>query len=239
MRARRTRAARRVTLTRRLARIVALVAVAWLLVTVGSVLMLRFARPPVTMVMLLEPGGIGAIDYRWIDRDRMPAVAARAVIAAEDQRFLDHFGFDFDQLERAIEDYRGGAALRGASTISQQVAKNLFLWNARSFVRKGLEAYFTLLIELLWSKERILEVYLNIAELGPGVFGVDAAASRLLGVETASLTAAEAALLAAVLPRPKRFLASAPSAYVRQRQAAILRQMRTLEERGHYAGLRW
>ena len=219
-------------------------AAAWLLAiyvtaTIAIVVVLRWLDPPATMVMLLEPGELRDLEHRWLGREAIAVAAAEAVIAAEDQKFLDHFGFDLDQLGEALEDYRDGGELRGASTISQQVAKNLFLWNGRSFVRKGLEAYCTVLIEALWSKERILEVYLNVAEFGPGIFGVGAAAERLLGVPASGLSRVDAALLAAVLPSPKRLLAQEPSAYVRARQAAILRQMELLGRRGHYAGLAW
>jgi monofunctional biosynthetic peptidoglycan transglycosylase len=224
---------------RHVLRTIGWVAGVWLFATIGAVLGLRWLDPPATMVMLLEPGPLDEIEYRWIDRRRMPIDAARAVIAAEDQRFLEHFGFDFNQLREAIDDYRSGDELRGASTISQQVAKNLFLWNGRSVTRKALEAYFTLLIEAFWSKQRILEVYLNVAEFGSGIFGIDAAADRLLGTQAGSITGFEAALLAAVLPSPKRLLARDPSSYLRNRQAEIFAQMRLLQERGHYAGLLW
>src|SRR5690606_13376924 len=189
--------------------------------------------------MLLEPGPLRAIRYEWVDRDRIAVELARAVIAAEDQKFLIHNGFDFDSIGRALEDYRRGEGLRGASTITQQVAKNVFLWNGRSFVRKALEAYFALLLETLLPKQRILEIYLNVAELGPNVFGVQAAAREVFGADASQLTAAQAALLAAVLPSPKRYSAASPSAYVRGRQAAILAEMQLLEARGHYRGLDW
>jgi monofunctional glycosyltransferase len=212
---------------------------AWLIVTVGAVAVLRFVAPPATAVMWLEPGPLAALDYRWVDRSEISPDAARAVIASEDQKFLAHLGFDLDQLGDAIDTYRAGGPLRGASTITQQVAKNLFLWNGRSFARKALEAYFTVLIEILWPKERILEVYLNVAELGPGVFGVEAAAQRFFGMHAARLTAPYAALVAAVLPNPKRLDAARPSTYVRTRQAEIIEQMRLLDERGHYRRLNW
>ena len=165
--------------------------------------------------------------------------AARAVMASEDQRFIAHHGIDFVQLDEALADYRDGDDLRGASTITQQVAKNLFLWQGRSFVRKGLEAYFAVLLELCLPKERILEIYLNVAEFGPHVFGVEAAAHEYFGKSAASLRAPEAALLAAVLPNPKRLLAARPSDYVRERQDWIEAQMRLLESRGHYRGIDW
>jgi monofunctional biosynthetic peptidoglycan transglycosylase len=212
---------------------------AWLVLTVGAVLALRTWAPPATAVIWLEPGPLADVDYRWVPRSAIAAAAVHAVIAAEDQKFLAHRGFDLVELGQAIDAYRAGERLRGASTISQQVAKNLFLWNGRSFVRKGLELYFTVLIETLWPKERILEVYLNVAELGPGIFGVDAAADRFFGSSASGLTATQAALLAAVLPNPKSLSAANPSEYVRLRQAEIAEQMRLLEQRGHYAGLVW
>ncbi|HVY66430.1 MAG TPA: monofunctional biosynthetic peptidoglycan transglycosylase [Gammaproteobacteria bacterium] len=224
---------------RRWLRAVGLLLVAWLAVSFGAVALLRWHAPPFTAVMLEQPGPFARIDYRWVDRKAISRSAARAAIAAEDQRFLEHHGIDFVSIDRALDEYRAGDGLRGASTITQQVAKNLFLWQGRSFVRKALEAYFALVIELLWPKQRILEMYLNIAELGPGVFGVEAAARRFFDVPASRLTAPQAALLAAVLPNPRRFSAARPSAYVRSRQGFILTQMRLLEVRGHYEGLEW
>lgn len=191
------------------------------------------------MVMLLQPGAVGELEHTWVSRDRISWNAARAVMAAEDQRFVAHHGIDFVSLDRALADFRDGDNLRGASTITQQVAKNLFLWQGRSFVRKGLEAYFAVLIEMCWTKERVLEVYLNIAELGPGVFGVEAASREYFGSNAAALDVADAALLAAVLPNPQRLLAARPSEYVRERQAWIVDQMGLLESRGHYRGIDW
>jgi monofunctional biosynthetic peptidoglycan transglycosylase len=154
--------------------------------------------------------------------------AALAVVAAEDQRFFDHQGFDLSAIRDVLRGSRSGERMRGASTITQQVAKNLFLWSDRSFLRKGLEAGLTVFIELLWPKRRILEVYLNVAQLGPGTFGFEAASQRYFRKSAAALTPSEAALLAAVLPNPERLRAERPSAYVRQRQAWVLRQMRLL-----------
>ena len=210
-----------------------------LLVSVAAVLALRFVPPPVTAMMLEQPSSIRDLKYAWRDRPQIAVSVARAVIAAEDQRFLAHHGFDFESMERALEDYRGGDELRGASTITQQVAKNLFLWSGRSFVRKGLEAYFTVLLEACWSKQRILEVYLNVVELGAGVFGVEAAAQRFYGVHAKDLSTQQAALLAAVLPNPHRLRVDKPSDYVRERQSWIVQQMQLLETRGHYRGLNW
>lgn len=200
---------------------------------------LRWLRPPTSMMMVLEPGRLGELHYRWVDRRRIAVTAAKAAMAGEDQKFLSHHGFDFEQIDEALAEYRAGDGLRGASTITQQVAKNLFLWPGRSFVRKGLEAYLTLLLEAFLPKRRILEIYLNVAQFGPHTFGVEAAARRLLGSDAAHLSTSQAALLAAVLPNPDEFSAAKPSAYVRERQAEIVLQMRLLEERGHYRGLDW
>jgi monofunctional biosynthetic peptidoglycan transglycosylase len=217
----------------------ALAGLLWLALSLGLVLVFRVVDPPATMVMLLQPGAIGELEYTWVDRDAIAASAARAVMASEDQRFIEHHGIDFVSLDKALADYRGGDGLRGASTITQQVAKNLFLWQSRSFVRKALEAYFAVLLEMCWTKERILEVYLNIAEFGPNVFGVEAAAREYFRSSAASLSPQQAALLAAVLPNPQRFRADRPSDYVRERQDAIVAQMRLLESRGHYRGIDW
>lgn len=214
-------------------------ALAWLALTVGLVGALRFLPPPFTAMMLSQPGSLSAIEYRWVDRGEINEAAVRAVIAAEDQRFFVHHGIDFASLQDAIDDYRNGDDLRGASTITQQVAKNVFLWPGRSYVRKALEAYFALLLEALLPKERILEIYLNIAELGPQVFGVEAAAQHFFGTSAARLTPQQAALLAAVLPNPQRLSVAKPSPYVRGRQAWVLGQMRLLEARGHYRPLAW
>lgn len=207
--------------------------------SVLTVVALRFVHPPVSAMMLEQPGAVGAIDYRWVPRERIAVAAARAVIAAEDQKFINHNGLDFGSINAALEDYRNGDDLRGASTITQQVAKNLFLWPGRSFVRKGVEAYFALLIETCWSKERILEVYLNIAEFGPGVFGVEAASRRYFGTSANALSVPQAALLAAVLPNPKYLEVTRPTGYLRERQRWILAQIELLERRGHYQGLAW
>jgi monofunctional biosynthetic peptidoglycan transglycosylase len=159
--------------------------------------------------------------------------AAIAVIASEDQQFPFHAGFDFNSIREAVRASEHGRRLRGASTISQQVAKNLFLWNGHSFIRKGFEAYFTVLIEAFWPKERILEMYLNIAQFGDGIYGVQAAAERFWGTSARRLTPEEAALLAAVLPNPLRMHAERPSTYVLERRDWILEQMRELGGAGY------
>ena len=217
----------------------ALVCALFVVLSAGAVLALRWVNPPLTSVMLLQPGPVRELRYVWADRDAIAWDAARAVMASEDQRFLAHHGIDFVSLDRALEDYADGDGLRGASTITQQVAKNLFLWQGRSFARKALEAYFAVLLELCLTKERILELYLNVAELGPGVFGVEAAAREYFGTSASALYLPQAALLAAVLPNPRRLLAAQPSEYVRQRQAEIVSEVRLLESRGHYRGIDW
>lgn len=169
----------------------------------------------------------------WVGMDEISPWMGLAVIAAEDQKFPDHWGFDVPAIEKALaHNERNENRIRGASTLSQQTAKNLFLWDGRSWLRKGLEVGLTVGIETVWSKKRILTVYLNIAEFGDGIFGVEAAAQRYFHKPASRLTPAEAALLAAVLPNPIRFRADAPSGYVRSRLAWILRQMRQLGGEG-------
>ena len=175
-------------------------------------------------------GNFGYVAHSdWVSMDEISPWMGLAVIAAEDQKFPDHWGFDVSAIEKALaHNERNENRIRGASTLSQQTAKNLFLWDGRSWVRKGLEAGLTLGIETVWSKKRILTVYLNVAEFGDGVFGVEAAAQRYFHKPASRLSLSEAALLAAVLPNPLRFKANAPSGYVRSRQAWIMRQMRQL-----------
>lgn len=168
------------------------------------------------------------IQQHWRPASQISDQARLAVIAAEDQRFPDHHGFDLVELRRAIERGMNGGALRGASTISQQTAKNLFLWTGRDWVRKGFEVWFTLLIELFWPKDRILEVYLNIAEFDQGVFGIQAASQHYFGVDADQLSQVQAARLAAVLPNPRERSASRPGAATARRAAWIQQQMRNL-----------
>lgn len=189
---------------------------------------LRWLDPPTSAFMLARrwQDPPVAIDCRWQPRERIAAPALLAMIAAEDQRFPEHAGFDLDSIRDALQ--QGGTRGRGASTISQQVAKNLFLWSGRSWLRKGLEAWFTVWIELLWDKPRILEVYANIAEFGDGVYGVEAAAQRYFGKPAAALSAREGARLAAVLPNPRDWSVTEPGAYVRWRVRWIEQQMQQL-----------
>nr|WP_144883420.1 monofunctional biosynthetic peptidoglycan transglycosylase [Leclercia adecarboxylata] len=206
----------------------------------GGIALFSFVPVPFSAVMIERQLGSwlqGDFSYvahsDWVSMDEISPWMGLAVIAAEDQKFPDHWGFDVGAIEKALaHNERNESRIRGASTLSQQTAKNLFLWDGRSWMRKGFEAGLTLGIETVWSKKRILTVYLNIAEFGGGVFGVEAAAQRYFHKPASRLSASEAALLAAVLPNPIRFKASAPSGYVRSRQAWILRQMRQLGGEG-------
>lgn len=208
------------------------------------VLLLRWIAPSTSAVMV-EKSVAGywshpktfQLHYHWVPLKRISSNAALAVIASEDQKFFEHFGFDVESIRDAWDDFQEGRRLRGASTISQQVAKNLFLWTGRSFVRKGLEAYFTLLIEITWPKRRILEVYLNIAQFGKSVFGVDQASEIFFSKPPSKLTRRESARLAAVLPNPERFSAAKPSKYVNRRTRWIMRQMSNLGGTGYLKGL--
>jgi len=175
------------------------------------------------------------IHYDWEPYENISKEVALAVVASEDQNFPKHWGFDFDQIYNAVTEKRKRA--RGASTISQQVAKNVFLWHGRSLVRKGLEAYFTVLIEIIWDKERILEVYLNVAEMGKMTFGVEAASLRYYKKSAKKLSRYEAARIAAVLPNPIRFSIRNPSSYVNKRTGQIVRQMRYLGGQKYIADL--
>ncbi|MFN2427400.1 MAG: monofunctional biosynthetic peptidoglycan transglycosylase [Candidatus Binatia bacterium] len=199
-------------------------AAAALLVAIFSVVPL-----PTTAFMIRSAAVRGQmVDYDWTAGDKISPHLLVAVVAAEDQRFDEHSGFDFEAIEKAVAHNTRGGSVRGASTISQQVAKNIFLWPGRSYVRKGLEAALTAMIELTWTKRRILDVYVNVAEFGDGVFGAEAAARRFFDKPAAALTAPESALLAAVLPNPGEYNAAKPSSYVKRRQQWILRQMRSL-----------
>mgnify|MGYP000418679164 CR=1 FL=1 len=193
---------------------------------------LRWVNPPSSMVIYQwqKESGRNA-RHQWQPLENISPNLQMAVIAAEDQKFPHHHGFDFGSLKKALSEDR--KRTRGASTISQQTAKNLFLWNGRSYLRKGLEAWFTLLMELLWPKERILEVYLNIAEFGEGTFGAQAAAQTYFGTSAKSLTLWQAGVMAAVLPSPRRMFVDRPSAYVRQRATTIRRQVRQLGGTGY------
>ena len=165
------------------------------------------------------------LEHEWVPLSQISRHLPQAVVASEDNLFMDHNGFDIEQIQQARREAERGKRVRGASTISQQTAKNVFLWPGKSYLRKGLEAYFTLLIEWIWGKERIMEVYLNSIEMGEGIYGAQAVAQAHFQKEAYALTRAEAALIAATLPNPRRFNSAKPSAYMRKRQAQILSLM--------------
>ena len=220
--------------TRRVFKVLAWALGLFLLLNILLVLVFRFVPIPTSGLMVQRRIESWSGDkpytshHQWVPLEEISPSLGVAVIAAEDQNFADHFGFDWQAIEKAVQHNEHSRRKRGASTVSQQTAKNLFLWNSRSWTRKGLEAWFTLLIEAGWSKRRILEVYLNIVEFGDGVYGAEAAARSFFGKPAKRLTPSESALLAAVLPNPHKFHASAPSDYTRGRQAWILNQMRQL-----------
>ncbi len=204
-------------------------------ISVMQVLCLRWLNPPTSAFMLerrVAAWRDGEQDfhlhYHWRSLDEISRWLPISVVASEDQKFPEHEGFDFEAIDKAIDRNREGKKVHGASTISQQVAKNLFLWGGRNYVRKGLEAWYTVLIEHLWSKQRIMEVYVNIAEFGDGVYGADAAAHDLFRTTAARLTPAQCARLAAVLPNPRHWSAAAPNAYVLRHAAWIQRQITQL-----------
>jgi monofunctional biosynthetic peptidoglycan transglycosylase len=195
-----------------------------------AIFALRWLPPPTTAYMLQSP--TRPVQYEWVPAAQIADVARRAVIASEDQKFRFHNGFDVEAIEKAYEHNRRSRRQRGASTISQQTAKNLFLWPGGGYFRKAIEAGFTVLIEAWWGKDRILEVYLNIAEFGPGIYGVEAASREFFGKSAEHLSASEAAALAAVLPSPRRWNARSPGPYVQSRVAWILRQMGRRSDQG-------
>lgn len=207
----------------------------WFLsVSILWVLAYRFINPPITLLMIERnierkaDGKTFKTDKKWMRFENISDNMKRAAVSAEDQLFLKHMGFDIKAIEKAYESNEKGKKVKGGSTISQQTAKNVFLWPGRSWIRKGFEAYFTLLIEMLWSKERILEVYLNVIEMGDGIYGAEAASQAYYGKSCSSLSRAEAALIAACFPNPLRWTPAHPTRYIQHRQYLIMRNMRRL-----------
>ena len=198
----------------------------WFVLISGAwVLLYKWVNPPTTMLQLWEGKNH---DRNWVDMEDMSQYMALAVVASEDQRFPVHWGFDTEAIVRAIEYNKTHTRMRGASTISQQCAKNVFLWPSRSWLRKGMEVWFTTLIELFWSKERIMEVYLNVIEMGPKTFGVEAATQKYFKVSASTLTKSQAALIAGALPSPKTSNPGKPSGYLAKRAQQIQKQMQQL-----------
>jgi monofunctional biosynthetic peptidoglycan transglycosylase len=210
------------------------VAIIFFVTSVLVVFAMRWINPVTSSIMVQRQissfihGKFELVKYHWVNYDNISKYMPIAIVASEDQNFPSHFGFDFKQIEKALKQNKRGKRIRGASTISQQVAKNLFLWEGKSFVRKGIEAYFTILIEFLWDKKRILEVYMNIAEFGNNIFGVGIASLAYYKIPPSKLSKSQAALLAAVLPNPLRYSVTKPSGYVRGRQNWIISQINSL-----------
>ncbi len=202
--------------------------------TILWVLAYRFINPPITLLMIQRNAERKAKDKptkairKWVKFKDISDNMKRAAVSAEDQLFLKHIGFDIKAIEKAFENNVKGKKIKGGSTISQQTAKNVFLWPGRSYIRKGFEAYFTLLIEVLWSKERILEVYLNVIEMGDGIYGAEAASQAYYGKSCRNLSRGEAALIAACFPNPLRWTPKHATPYIKKRQYLIMRNMKRL-----------
>ena len=198
--------------------------------TIAAVVVYKWMPVYITPLMITRSiENDDEMQHKWVPIKEISENMALAVVSSEDNLFMSHSGFDFDQIQKAIEEAEKTGRQRGASTISQQTAKNVFLWNGRSWVRKGLEAYFTVLIELIWGKERIMEVYLNSIEMGPGIYGAEAVAQAHFGKSASKLTRREAALIAATLPNPLKYSSKNPSKYMRKRQRQITRLMGLVE----------
>ena len=204
--------------------------------TILAVVTLRFMPVYFTPLMFIRvgqqitSGESIKLKHHWVNIDEMAKDMPLAVMSSEDQRFLMHHGFDFDAIQQAAKENREGKRKRGASTISQQTAKNVFLWPGRTWLRKGLETYFTFLIEALWSKQRIMEVYLNSIEMGNGIYGAEAVAQEHFGCKASQLTRKQCALIAATLPNPRKFNSAAPSPYMKKRQRRIVKEMNYMEK---------
>ena len=227
---------------RRLTRWLAWLLAIWVVVTVGLVLLFRFVNPPVSSFMaqrIVEATIKREPDFRlaqqWLPLSAISPSLRIAVIASEDQKFIEHHGFDLETLRKVAAEHLAGEGGRGGSTISQQTAKNLFLWPHRSWVRKGFETYFTVLIEAMWPKRRILEVYLNVAQFGRDIYGAEGASQTYFGKPASDLTEGEAARLAAVLPAPNRYRVQPPSTHVVERAAWVQQQIRSLGGASHLA----
>lgn len=192
----------------------------------------RFVPPPVTFLMVQRAVEGRGFERQWVPMEQISPSLVRAVIAAEDARFCEHHGFDLEAIEKAMAANAAGKKLRGGSTISQQTAKNIFLWPGRDWVRKGLEAWFTVLIEVGWGKQRIMEVYLNSIEWGPGVYGAEAAAQRNFKIPASKLNATQSARLAAIVPKPLAWKAAKPGPYMKRRAGSINRNAKAVRREG-------
>jgi len=216
---------------KKLLRILRNVLLIFFVTSIGWTILARFVPVWVTPLMLirsvesLAEGKMPKNSKRWVPIEKISPHMIQAVVAAEDNRFLEHHGFSFVDMKKAWKNNQKGRRIRGGSTISQQTAKNVFLWNKRSYLRKGLEAYFTVLIELFWSKERIMEVYLNSIEMGDGIYGVQAAAMEHFGKDADRLSRSQAALIAVCLPNPRKFNPARPSSYIQRRKYQVMNLM--------------
>lgn len=203
--------------------------------SIGTVLLYRFVPVYYTPLMIIRciqqklDGNPMKLQHTWVSREHISPHLPMAVIASEDNLFAEHNGFDFDQIKKALEEHKQGKRLRGASTISQQTAKNVFLWPSSDWVRKGLEVYFTILIEICWSKERIMEIYLNSIEMGKGIYGAEAVAKAHFNTNAQSLNRTQCALIAASLPNPQKYDSAHPSLYMQKRKKQILRLMQLVK----------
>ncbi len=221
-------------LARLLFRLIKFILIAFFASTIFMVLLYKFVNPPVTLLMIqrgFERKAVGKdwkIEKQWVSFDDIADPMKRAAVAAEDQSFLENHGFDFKSIERAIKKNANSKKLIGGSTITQQTAKNVFLWPGRSIIRKGFEAYFTILIESLWSKKRVMEVYLNVIEMGDGIYGVEAASQAYFSKPASDLTNQQSAAIAVIFPSPLKWSATQPTRYLRHRQYLILKNMRRL-----------
>lgn len=218
-------------IVKRIVRILLRIVILFLIVSVGSTILFRWVPVPITPLMLIRcveqkaDGKAMVLKHDWVSLENISPKLQLAVVCSEDQNYLKHFGFDWGAIEKAMKANESGQKLRGASTISQQTAKNVFLWPGRSYLRKGFEFYFTLLIEVFWSKERIMEVYLNSIEMGKGVYGAESAAQFWFKKTAKQLNKDESSAIAAILPNPLKFSANPPSAYVSSRKSWIKQQM--------------
>ncbi len=229
---------------RQIAHIVFRIAASLFTFSIIVILLLRWVNPPTTSFMLQRQFDAWqhnksiTIQYQWTDWSDISSHLKMAAITSEDQRFAMHWGLDLNSIQQAIDEYEGGQDLRGASTITQQVAKNLFLWAEQSYIRKGVEAYIALLIELLWSKERILEMYLNIVEFGDGIYGAHAAAERYFDTTPDNLSKWQSAFMVTALPAPKRYDLANPSEYMLERSAWVMRYMDLLGNQAYLEKLK-
>ena len=220
----------------RLGRIVRNIILLFFVLSISWVILARFIPIYLTPLMVIRSfesvfaGEMPKNSKKWVSIDEISPNAVQAVVSSEDNLFMKHHGFSIDDIEKAIKHNSKGKRIRGGSTISQQTAKNVFLWPNRSYLRKGLEAYFTVLIELFWSKERIMEVYLNVIEMGNGIYGIEAASHEHFGKKASKLTKSQSALIAACLPNPRKYSASHPSSYILRRKSKILSLMRKIEK---------